>query len=85
MTLLGDIKDKKVLEYGASVGTLSRDRKSVVQGKSVDLGGRRIIKKKKHLLSRWSVKTISLADDGNHAVQVNAVSVGGPRNMQTEQ
>src|SRR3546814_18658743 len=32
---------------------LSRDRKSVVQGKSVsvrvDLGGRRIIKKKKHL------------------------------------
>ena len=26
---------------------LERDRKSVVQGKSVDLGGRRIIKKKK--------------------------------------
>ena len=25
-----------------------RDRKSVVTGKSVDLGGRRIIKKKKH-------------------------------------
>ena len=25
------------------------DRKSVVQGKSVDLGGRRIIKKKKHI------------------------------------
>ena len=28
------------------------DRKSVVEGKSVDLGGRRIIKKKKHRLSR---------------------------------
>ena len=26
---------------------IERDRKSVVQGKSVDLGGRRIIKKKK--------------------------------------
>src|SRR3989475_10860008 len=26
-----------------------RDRKSVVQGKSVDLGGRRIIKKKRHV------------------------------------
>src|SRR5256885_13015962 len=29
-------------------GAVHRDRKSVVQGKSVDLGGRRIIKKKKH-------------------------------------
>src|SRR2546430_15911031 len=29
------------------VRTALRDRKSVVQGKSVDLGGRRIIKKKK--------------------------------------
>ena len=28
-------------------GTAAGDRKSVVQGKSVDLGGRRIIKKKK--------------------------------------
>ena len=26
------------------------DRKSVVSGKSVDLGGRRIIKKKKHII-----------------------------------
>src|SRR3712207_8840796 len=26
----------------------TRDRKSVVEGKSVDLGGRRILKKKKH-------------------------------------
>ena len=34
-------KDKEVYVY------LKRDRKSVVQGKSVDLGGRRIIKKKK--------------------------------------
>ena len=34
------LPDKRVLE-----GVL--DRKSVVQGKSVDLGGRRIIKKKK--------------------------------------
>src|SRR2546425_12476166 len=29
------------------VGDTSRDRKSVVEGKSVDLGGRRIIKKKR--------------------------------------
>src|SRR3712207_8246798 len=29
------------------------DRKSVVQGKSVDLGGRRIIKKKKLVPVRW--------------------------------
>ena len=34
------------LEMGGSNGFLL-DRKSVVQGKSVDLGGRRIIKKKK--------------------------------------
>src|SRR5882762_5086298 len=31
-----------------SVAAWDRDRKSVVEGKSVDLGGRRIIKKKKH-------------------------------------
>ena len=36
------------LEMGGSNVFLFRDRKSVVQGKSVDLGGRRIIKKKKH-------------------------------------
>ena len=30
-----------------SIIVLKGDRKSVVQGKSVDLGGRRIIKKKK--------------------------------------
>ena len=29
-----------------TLGTLPQDRKSVVQGKSVDLGGRRITKKK---------------------------------------
>ena len=34
--------DRKILKVKASL-----DRKSVVQGKSVDLGGRRIIKKKK--------------------------------------
>src|SRR2546425_10157969 len=32
---------------GTSVVKLQRDRKSVGEGKSVDLGGRRIIKKKK--------------------------------------
>src|SRR2546422_9992468 len=36
-------------------GRTRRDRKSVVEGKSVDLGGRRIIKKKKEekKLSTW--------------------------------
>ena len=34
-------------EEGVSYDDFLRDRKSVVQGKSVDLGGRRIIKKKK--------------------------------------
>ena len=46
---------KKLTDSGSSVGIIdftkgemgTRDRKSVVQGKSVDLGGRRIIKKKK--------------------------------------
>ena len=32
---------------GARLSFITTDRKSVVQGKSVDLGGRRIIKKKK--------------------------------------
>src|SRR5256885_8026536 len=32
---------------GATLGEIRQDRKSVVYGKSVDLGGRRIIKKKK--------------------------------------
>src|SRR3712207_7536487 len=32
---------------GGAFGVSSVDRKSVVEGKSVDLGGRRIIKKKK--------------------------------------
>ena len=31
---------------GCAIGDFGTDRKSVVQGKSVDLGGRRIIKKK---------------------------------------
>src|ERR1041385_6028892 len=34
--------------WGVSVSRISPDRKSVVEGKRVDLGGRRIIKKKKH-------------------------------------
>src|SRR3712207_9166715 len=36
---------------GAGAGG-EEDRKSVVQGKSVELGGRRIIKKKKHRTNR---------------------------------
>ncbi len=43
-----DLKDKKVL-------VRVEDRKSVVQGKSVDLGGRRIIKKKKYGISELGV------------------------------
>src|SRR2546430_14647597 len=35
-------------------GAAGRDRKSVVEGKSVDLGGRRIIKKKKFTSSKAS-------------------------------
>ena len=34
-----------------------KDRKSVVQGKSVDLGGRRIIKKKKKKTKNKNKKT----------------------------
>src|SRR2546426_10078549 len=34
----------------------ARDRKSVVEGKRVDLGGRRIIKKKKKERSKWSFR-----------------------------
>ena len=48
------VADKAVVEVDASTRSIEedgvlqrRDRKSVVQGKSVDLGGRRIIKKKK--------------------------------------
>src|SRR3712207_9492029 len=45
---------------GTSSSTLCGDRKSVVQGKSVDLGGRRIIKKKNHTpcTSPYSVPTL---------------------------
>src|SRR3712207_8400206 len=35
----------RALDAGASTGGFTQDRKSVVSGKSVDLGGRRIIKK----------------------------------------
>ena len=34
-------------EFNSTIEEMTQDRKSVVQGKSVDLGGRRIIKKKK--------------------------------------
>ena len=39
---------KLVTEAGVHPFGLALDRKSVVSGKGVDLGGRRIIKKKKH-------------------------------------
>src|SRR5260370_35468146 len=42
---LGDL-DHDIVEHGHVDIRRRRDRKSVVQGKSVDLGGRRIIKKK---------------------------------------
>ena len=38
---------RKFAYYKAQKEAIETDRKSVVQGKSVDLGGRRIIKKKK--------------------------------------
>ena len=53
-----EFKTKLVLEVLKNDRTLNRiasenkDRKSVVQGKSVDLGGRRIIKKKKKRRNR---------------------------------
>src|SRR5215467_16039153 len=37
----------QITHPGGTVSTSPEDRKSVVKGKSVDLGGRRIIKKKK--------------------------------------
>ena len=40
-----------------AVKEIKRDRKSVVQGKSVDLGGRRIIKKKKQKKRKKKTKT----------------------------
>ena len=38
---------KRYVDYYKDIIESLEDRKSVVQGKSVDLGGRRIIKKKK--------------------------------------
>src|SRR5256885_8929042 len=38
---------RRGIDDGLERRLVARDRKSVVQGKSVDLGGRRIIKKKK--------------------------------------
>ena len=48
-TLAGD-SSKNMCDFGSlgRCGAESEDQKSVVQGKSVDLGGRRIIKKKKN-------------------------------------
>src|SRR5258708_37241370 len=42
-------------------GTLTVDRKSVVEGKSVDLGGRRIIKKKRTAMVAGAVNGDTLA------------------------
>src|SRR2546425_258826 len=45
----GSVKDVAHLTLGTNpTGTISLDRKSVEEGKSVDLGGRRIIKKKRN-------------------------------------
>ena len=47
MEFLGDVTDKKVKALKDELRVaVYVDRKSVVYGKSVDLGGRRIIKKK---------------------------------------
>src|ERR1039458_7921328 len=47
MAALGHFEMMIPTEYGGlGLGSLETDRKSVVEGKSVDLGGRRIIKKK---------------------------------------
>src|SRR6185437_4034478 len=53
---LGELTRPVLLLWGdadpISPVSVGRDRKSVVWGKSVDLGGRRIIKKKNHLRRR---------------------------------
>src|SRR3546814_15248161 len=50
--LVGSYAQKHALGYGVMTARVRKDRKSVVTGKSVsvrdDLGGRRIIRKKKH-------------------------------------
>ena len=48
--------DSKPKIHQTSFLKLGKDRKSVVQGKSVDLGGRRIIKKKKNKKDRKKKK-----------------------------
>src|SRR2546430_3641687 len=48
------VRGRHGVSYRNSRGWCVRDRKSVVWGKSVDLGGRRIIKKKKkRTCMRW--------------------------------
>ena len=46
------------------VSARSVDRKSVVQGKSVDLGGRRIIKKKSEVMEAFTVVYVKEFDCG---------------------
>ena len=46
------LEESKKLTFNLNYFEKKRDRKSVVQGKSVDLGGRRIIKKKKERKER---------------------------------
>src|SRR5712664_4828278 len=47
----------------------TRDRKSVGKGKSVDLGGRRIIKKKKHELLWKRCDIVTAGNDAYHMVE----------------
>ena len=47
LVFLRAIKSRRIANTKISLLLLPTDRKSVVWGKSVDLGGRRIIKKKK--------------------------------------
>ena len=49
-----EVPKNPYLEMGGS-----KDRKSVVQGKSVDLGGRRIIKKKKEIINISSRQSVA--------------------------
>ena len=61
------VKKKKNLDkvkiFAGLLIALSLDRKSVVQGKSVDLGGRRISKKKKKQVVKREKKNMSEEDN----------------------
>src|SRR6266508_6791935 len=55
---------------GRSSAARKRDRKSVVEGKSVDLGGRRIIKKKKDEVAQWDCcKGVGRRQEGEEWVE----------------